>query len=84
MEHGEFFIVAKFQGKGIGQQAAHYIWQQFPGLWEVAVIPENIPALRFWRKAVSNFTSKQYDEVLKKVYPDTHQPNRYVLSFNSK
>ena len=80
---GEFFIVAKFQGKGIGKQAAYLVWQQFLGNWEVTVIPENLPALYFWRKCVSDFTKKQYCEEIKPVYQNTHQPNRYVLSFKT-
>lgn len=59
---GEFFIVAKFQGKGIGKQAAHLAWQQFPGHWEVTVIPENTPAWAFWRKSVGDFTNGKYIE----------------------
>lgn len=78
---GEFFIVAKFQGKGIGKQAAHLVWQQFPGSWEVTVIPENTPALAFWRKTVNDFTSGEYSEEMKAVYPGRQQPNRYILSF---
>ena len=80
---GEFFIVAKFQGKGIGEQAAHQVWQQFPGIWEIAVIPENTPALNFWRKCVSSFTLGTYVVVFQSIYPEKHQPNRYILTFES-
>lgn len=80
---GEFFIVAKFQGKSIGKQAAHLAWQQLPGLWEISVIPENTPALAFWRKSISEYTNGQYNEEIKSVYPNTHQPDRYVLSFKA-
>jgi len=80
---GEFFIVAKFQSKGIGKQVASKIFQQFPGKWEVTVIPENTPALAFWRSAVNEFTGSKYLEETKNVYPGRSQPNRYVLNFNS-
>ena len=80
---GEFYIIAKYQNQGVGKKAAHQIWRQFPGHWEVTVIPENTPALAFWRRSISNFTDKQYTEEIKNVYPNTHQPNRYVLSFKS-
>lgn len=80
---GEFFIVAKFQGKGIGKQVAELAWEQFPGFWEVTVIPENTPALAFWRKIVSDFTKGEYSEEMKLIYPKAPQPDRYVLSFKA-
>ena len=45
---GEFFIVSKFQGKGIGSYVAEQIFNQFPGIWETSQIPENKAALDFW------------------------------------
>lgn len=81
---GEFFILAKFQGKGIGNIVTHEIWKMHPGLWEVTIIPENKPALSFWRKAVSNFTSGNYSEAIKDVRYDTAQPKRYILSFDTR
>ena len=44
---GEFFILAKFQGKGIGMDVAQRIWNKHPGSWEVSVIPENKNAANF-------------------------------------
>lgn len=80
---GEFFILAKFQRKGIGQKAAHQIWNDHPGLWEVSVIPENISALAFWRKSISNYTFSKYKEKIKIVDFDLQQPKRIILSFNT-
>ncbi|WP_227779888.1 acetyltransferase [Rickettsia sp. Tenjiku01] len=37
-------------------QVAKQIWQMHKRLWEVAVIPENKPALIFWRKVINEFT----------------------------
>lgn len=80
---GEFFILAKFQGKGIGFQAAQEIWKLLPGKWEVSVIPENMPALKFWRKAIQNFTNNKFHEEIKKINYDKDQPTRHILSFLS-
>lgn len=77
----EFFILAKFQGYGIAEQAAHELWRHHTGPWELSVIPENIVALRFWRKAVGNFTAGNFTEELVRVDHDTYQPHRYLLSF---
>jgi predicted acetyltransferase len=74
---GEFFILAKFQGKGVGKAAAREAFAKFSGAWEVLVIPENTKALEFWRKAIPyNFAEKIVD-----VDFDKYQPQRITLSF---
>lgn len=79
----EFFILAKFQGQGIGSEVAEQLWKMHPGKWEIPIIPENLKALSFWRKIVSSFTSGQYREELKNVEYDKHQSKRYVLTFDT-
>ncbi len=80
---GEFFILAKFQGKGIGGQVASQVWNMHPGIWEVLVIPENKSALAFWRKTIAGFTSGGFKEEIKTVDFDRDQPKRYIFSFDS-
>ncbi len=80
---GEFFIVAKFQGKGIGKQIADEVWQLFPGKWEVTVIPENIPALGFWQKCIHAHTRGHYQNELRNSYPNKLQPLRHVFHFTT-
>ena len=80
---GEFFILAKFQNKGIGQLAANYIWKHHQGRWEVSVIPENNSALSFWRKAITTFTNGQFTAEIKEVDFDPDQPMRYIFCFES-
>lgn len=80
---GEFFILAKFQGAGIGGLVAHEVWKTHPGIWEVSVIPENKPALAFWRKVVSTFTAGSFAEEIKEIGYDNHQSKRYILSFDT-
>src|SRR5688572_22554606 len=79
---GEFFILAKFQGKGIGRFAASQIWKTHAGLWEVSVIPENKRGLNFWRKAISNFTSENYKEEMKIIDDNAHPSKRVILRFD--
>ena len=81
---GEFFILAKFQGKGIGKEIAHQLWQKHPGLWEVAVIPENKSGARFWKKTINDFTAGDYSRRIKNVQYDKHQPKRIIFSFDSR
>lgn len=79
---GEFFILAKFQGKGIAQEAARKIWLKYPGKWELSVIPENKPALSFWRKTICSITKGNYIEQIKVIDYDKYQPERYIFNFN--
>lgn len=59
---GEFFIVGKFQRKGIGAKIATELFDRFPGLWEVAQLPENTPAIAFWKKVISQYTNGDYED----------------------
>jgi len=51
----EFFVIRGCRRRGIGTQAAHEVWRQFPGLWEVRVMQTNTAARRFWAGAISRF-----------------------------
>jgi predicted acetyltransferase/GNAT superfamily N-acetyltransferase len=78
----EFFIIAKFQGKGIAFHVAKNIFAMHPGPWELAVIPENIRGLKFWKKTIAKCTDGIFDKELKKVDWDQDQPKRYFFNFN--
>jgi predicted acetyltransferase len=54
----EFFILRGYRKRGIGTQAAHQVWKQFPGRWEVRVMESNLLAFRFWVNAISKFTGE--------------------------
>lgn len=62
---GEFYIVSKFQSKGIGEQVAQMIFKKFPGSWSIGAIPENTKAVKFWRKVVDKVSNGKYSEVFK-------------------
>jgi predicted acetyltransferase len=51
----EFFVVRSIRGKGVGQLAAHALFEAFPGPWEVRVRRTNVGAMRFWSRAVENW-----------------------------
>lgn len=85
---GEFFILRKFQGKGIAAEVALEIFNTYPGKWSVAVMPENLQALKFWRKTVKKASRGQFTEVCKTAEelrtvenPDPYAMN--ILSFNA-
>src|SRR5579863_2408117 len=37
----EFFVVRGWRRCGMGTQAAHEVWERFPGMWEVRVVQAN-------------------------------------------
>lgn len=80
---GEFFVVSKFQGKGIGRYAAEQVFNRFPGTWETSQIPENKAALDFWEKVVDGYASGQYEKSLKTITEPKPHP-MVVLKFASK
>lgn len=50
----EFFILKKFQRKGIGEQVMRKVFAAYPGRYMVVQIQANIPAVKFWRKLYEN------------------------------
>lgn len=59
----EFFIARKYRRRGIGTEAARQVIGARPGLWEVAVLAVNQPALAFWRRALPRIHSGKLDLV---------------------
>jgi len=88
---GEFFILAKFQGKGVATIVAREIFKSHPGKWSVAVMPENSRALNFWRKIVYEACEGKYNEVFKTEEelksadnPDPYAMNIMTFSVNKE
>lgn len=59
----EFFVVRRYRGLGVGMKAAHEVWKQLPGRWEVRVMDSNKKAGAFWRRAVGAFLGKTNDPI---------------------
>ncbi len=80
---GEFFIISKFQGKGIGANVAEQIFDKFPGVWETSQIPENKAAIDFWDKVVNRYSNGQFEKSLKTI-PEPKPHPMIVLRFTVK
>lgn len=78
---GEFFILARFQGQGIGQDIVKDIFTTHPGKWEITVIPENRPAYHFWLKVINKHIGDAYTQKSIAVEFDRVQPKRILFSF---
>ena len=63
----EFFVVRRYRRKGLGQFLAEHVWSLYPGKWVVRVFQHNLPALPFWRVAVSGYTDGVYEEDFREV-----------------
>lgn len=70
----EFYIIAKFQRKGIGRKVAITLLSKFTGTWEIGQIAKNLPAVNFWRSVIQQFTKGEYTEQRDYIqYPRTHE-----------
>jgi predicted acetyltransferase len=79
---GEFFIVGRFQNKGIGCLVAKQLFDRFPGKWEVSQMLDNIPAIQFWKKVICDYTQGHFSEGRKTILePEPHE--NIVLKFNN-
>lgn len=79
---GEFFILAKFQGKGVASTVIREIFKEHPGKWTIAVMPENIKAVKFWRKMIAEATQGDSQEVFKTEdeLRSTENPDPYAMN----
>jgi predicted acetyltransferase len=46
----EFFVVRRFQGRGVAEAAARHVFAELPGRWSIMVMRGNDRAAAFWRK----------------------------------
>ena len=79
---GEFFVLAKFQGTGLGRTIAFELFDRFAGVWEVAAMLENTGARRFWAKVVERYTSGEFTEE-QKMMPEPEPHQMTVFRFES-
>lgn len=70
----EFFVVAKFQEKGIGRQIAFQLFDQHKGTWELMQLPKNVRATRFWQSVLNEYTKGNYAEIRQMLpNPEPHE-----------
>ena len=55
----EFFIMRKYQRKGIGTKVALKLFSQNQGEWQVRVLAENKNGNAFWHATIKKFTHKK-------------------------
>lgn len=60
---GDFFIMRKYRGMGLGKCAALEIIRARPVIWEIPVRDYNKPALSFWRSVVTSIDKFTVEEI---------------------
>lgn len=56
----QFFVLRKFNGKGVGKKAFKLVTQLISGKWQIRVLIENTNGLYFWKSSVSNIIGENY------------------------
>lgn len=77
----QFFVLRKFQGKGVGTAIVHRCFEQFPGTWEIMVMPGNKGAYKFWEKIISGYTNKKFLQYTRSNPHLGHNEKRNMFRF---
>jgi len=56
----EFFIMKRFQQKGVGRDVAGQVFDMFGQDWVVRVISENLIGQSFWKKTIDSYTNGSF------------------------
>jgi predicted acetyltransferase len=59
----EFFVMRKYRRQGVGERAAAWLFDRFPGPWEVRERAANVAATAFWRRAIGRYTGHAFEEL---------------------
>ncbi len=57
---GQFFILRKYKGRGVGKLALKTVVSMHLGDWQVRVLQENSGALCFWRSAIRSLVGEDF------------------------
>lgn len=58
----EFFVLARYRRRGVGEQAARWLFDQHRGTWHVAELAGNKNAQAFWRRVIRRYTAGRFEE----------------------
>ena len=58
----QFMVLRAHRQHGVGALAAHALFAQFAGPWEVRQMAENPAAQRFWRRVITAYTAGRFTE----------------------
>ena len=58
----EFFILRSHRKTGLGRKAATMLFDYFVGTWHIAQDKSNVPAQKFWRSVINEYTGGELSE----------------------
>jgi len=58
----EFFVLRSHRGRSVGRRAVFALFARFRGRWEIAELPRNAPAIRFWRRVITEYGGGRHEE----------------------
>ncbi len=73
----QFFVLYKFQGKGVAKQAATKIFDLHPGKWTVQSLLNNPKSEGFWPRIIANYTFGTYEVKLQEPRK-THNEYKFI------
>ena len=65
----QFFVMRKYRRHGAGEAAAHWLFDRYPGRWQVRERANNLPAHAFWRAIIGRYTAGQFTELSSESSP---------------
>jgi predicted acetyltransferase len=72
----QFFVLRPYRGKDVAERAVADLLNAHPGQWEVAILARNVPAQRFWPRAIAGANISQLETLIEGV-----EPSRTLLRF---
>ena len=72
----QFFVLRPYRGKDVATRAVVDLLNMHPGQWEVAILARNVPAQRFWPRAVAGANISRLETIIQ-----DGEPGRTLLRF---
>lgn len=60
----ELFVLNKVRRHGVASEAMRLLFDQLPGKWELAYLPNNEAAMHFWQRFIPEYTEGHCEEAL--------------------
>ena len=60
----EFFVLRKYQRRGVGGAVATRLFDAYRGAWEVRELAANHRAIAFWRRVIADYTRGAFTETV--------------------
>lgn len=81
----EFFVMHAYRYSGVGRYVATFIFDSFPGRWEIGYHPKNVNSVLFWDNVINRYTCGVYEVSLSCPTYKYHDGTLGdVLSFKTK